>query len=355
MENQQNEAIRYSGYQGEETEFFSPDKKKILIIKLGALGDVLRTTPVLLGIKKKYPDSFICWLTKESALPLLKNNPLIDKLFSYNWETILRLQQEKFDILFNFEIDTPSTIITNVIKAEQKFGYFFNEQGITSYFNPGAKKYLDIAFNDELKKANKESYQKLMFQAGELNYENENYILELPSQRYKTPLPFPKQNNIIGINLASGGRWESKLWDKKELTKLIEKLLSLKMKPLLLGGPEELELLPKLAQELTSLGLEVYYKNTSSSIEEFIHTINECDAIISTDSLGLHISLALKKPTIGLFFTTSASEVEEKPHLKRLQSPLYEKYFYTNEYSPEIGKSISADEVFQALKSLSSS
>jgi len=76
---------------------------KILIIKLASLGDVLRTTPILLILKKKYPQSYLIWLTKENALPLLQNNNLIDELLSFSLENILRLQVEEFEILLSLD------------------------------------------------------------------------------------------------------------------------------------------------------------------------------------------------------------------------------------------------------------
>ena len=62
--------------------------KKILIIKLGALGDVVRTIPILSAIKEKYPNSEIYWLTKKDSVEILENNPNINKIlvFPYNFD-----------------------------------------------------------------------------------------------------------------------------------------------------------------------------------------------------------------------------------------------------------------------------
>jgi len=46
----------------------------ILIIKLGAIGDVLRTTAILPGLREKYPDSLVTWVTKADSFDILKNN-----------------------------------------------------------------------------------------------------------------------------------------------------------------------------------------------------------------------------------------------------------------------------------------
>ncbi|MDD5436991.1 MAG: glycosyltransferase family 9 protein, partial [Candidatus Omnitrophica bacterium] len=70
---------------------------KILIMKLGysetldseiaripSLGDVLRTTPILWALKEKYKDSHISWLVDRQAEPLLRGNPLIDRILVWD-------------------------------------------------------------------------------------------------------------------------------------------------------------------------------------------------------------------------------------------------------------------------------
>ena len=63
--------------------YYSPVGFKVLIIKLDAVGDVLRTTSILPSIKRKFPDSHITWLTKSSSKDLFKNNSFIDSLLIY--------------------------------------------------------------------------------------------------------------------------------------------------------------------------------------------------------------------------------------------------------------------------------
>ena len=91
-----------------ECRFSSPYSKKILIIKLGALGDVLRTTCILPALRKKFgPDILVYWMTNRGCVDILGNNPFIDKVLEYNLENKLRIEQESFDLLFALEIDTP--------------------------------------------------------------------------------------------------------------------------------------------------------------------------------------------------------------------------------------------------------
>ena len=73
-----------------------PIGKKILIINLDAMGDVLMTTAQLPALKKKFPESTIYWVTLKIAAPLLYNNQFIDKVYSFDAESILVLDTSIF-------------------------------------------------------------------------------------------------------------------------------------------------------------------------------------------------------------------------------------------------------------------
>ena len=129
--------------------------KRILIIKLGALGDVVRTLSILPTLKEKFPDSEIYWLTKENALEIFEGNPYTKKVL-----TTKEKIKEKFDILYNFDIEEEALNFTNEIKAEKKYG-FYSDSGYAAAFNSGAQYYLDTVFDDELKKNNKKTYREI--------------------------------------------------------------------------------------------------------------------------------------------------------------------------------------------------
>ena len=58
---------------------YSEYSQRILLIKLDALGDVMRSTALVDGIKKKYPDSQLTWLVKDNAKFFIENNPSLDR------------------------------------------------------------------------------------------------------------------------------------------------------------------------------------------------------------------------------------------------------------------------------------
>ncbi len=68
---------------------YAPRGKHIVVVKLAAAGDVLRTTSILPPLKRTHPDSYITWVTDPAALPLIEFNPYIDRALRFSFEAWL--------------------------------------------------------------------------------------------------------------------------------------------------------------------------------------------------------------------------------------------------------------------------
>jgi len=142
---------------------------KILIIKLGALGDVLRTTTILKPLKKLYPNSHITWITKSNAKPLLKNNKLIDRLLYTDSNYLEYLLNEEFDIGICLDVDNLSATILNLTNAKSKYGFICDKFGRVVPVNNLATEWWLMSLNDELKKQNRKTYYQHMYQICSFN------------------------------------------------------------------------------------------------------------------------------------------------------------------------------------------
>ncbi|MBS3076212.1 NUDIX domain-containing protein [Candidatus Pacearchaeota archaeon] len=322
---------------------------KLVIIKLGALGDVVRTLPLAKALKQKYPEAELTWITNPNAITILENNPHIDKIYSSNEEI-----SETFDKLYNFDIDDEATNLSSNIESKEKFG-FYNSDGFVSAFNLGAEYYLNTLFDDELKKENKKTYQEMMFMVAEIPYNQEHETIYLTKEEIKYGKKFIQENKlfekkIIGINIGASSRWPSKKLHEENLKELIKKLSKHENHIILLGGPNEVEYLETIHKEFQEFP-NIIKNNPSNSLKEFTSIINICDELICGDTLALHLSIALKKPTIGLFFCTSHSEVEDYNLLKKIISPKFDEFFpeKMDQYDEELVKSISCEMILNSL------
>jgi len=323
---------------------------KILIIKLGAKGDVVRTLPILEALKEKYPDSSIDWVTKDNISDLFNNNQKINKIFVLP----CNINQE-YDLLFNFDIEQDATKLAEKVKAKKKYG-FFSKDGFPSAFNLASEYYLNTLFDDELKKSNKKTYQEMMFEAAELNYQKQPINIYLTEEEKEFGNNFIEKNKInkeklIGIHLGSAPRWPSKAWHEEELKKFILLASKAGHQILLFGGPDEIDKHNKIIKEMRDKKITIFENNPRNSNREFFTLVNLCSLMLCGDSFALHVALAFKKPTIGLFFCTSPDEVEDYGLLKKVVSPMLYDFFpeRMNEYNEELVKSIKAEKIFKLI------
>ena len=150
----------------EGCEKYEPMGKRILIIKLGALGDVLRTTPILPELRREHAPCHITWIVEEQSAPLLRNNPHIDRLVVYGPEAIVRAMTERFDVVFSFDKHAGAAGLAAMARAGKKIGFTLDEAtGNISYTAESAEYAYRLGLDDALKfRENVYTYQQMIFE-----------------------------------------------------------------------------------------------------------------------------------------------------------------------------------------------
>ena len=290
------------------------------MIKLGAIGDVIRTTSVLHGLKEKYKGCSIDWVTKKESFDILKNNGLIDRVFMIG-NAKKDLKGEKYDLVICLDDENEACELASGIDSKKIVGAFLDDgkraytEDSSQWFDMGLLSRLGKQKADELKAKNSETYQEIMYRILGLDYKKQEPILALNEDELNFGEGFVQKNNIkkddltIGINTGAGGRWEDKKLSVEKTAELIDKLnKSLKnCKILLFGGPEEIERNEKIRKLAKTKIIDAGCRN---SLMEFASLVNLCGILVTSDSLALHIGVALKKRVICYFYPTSADEIE---------------------------------------------
>ena len=294
---------------------FAASPTRILIIKCRAMGDVLRTTPLLPSLKRKYPLSHVTWLVDGESEELLRHNPYVDRLLSFDLESVLLLLTARFDLLLCLDKEPGPTALAVKVKASEKRGFGLNAYGNLDIFNPAAEYAFRLGVDDELKfHKNTKPYQKIIHEVAELPYARDEYIFELPEKARDKARAFYKRRRLsgrrpaIGLNTGSGSKFETKQWPAEHYLRLIS-LLAEEMHAwvFLLGGPREKELNRFLAQKSRGRAVDT---GTDNSLLEFAGFISFLDLVVTSDTLGMHLAIALKKPVVALFGSTCPQEIE---------------------------------------------
>ncbi len=128
---------------------YRPFGIRILIIKLAAMGDVLRTTPLLRGLKRAHPDSHITWLTEPKVVPMLKGIPEIDRLIPYDHDAVLQLECESFDQLYCFDKEPKGSALAVKVRAARKVGFGLSNYGNVMPLNRESEYTFELGINDD--------------------------------------------------------------------------------------------------------------------------------------------------------------------------------------------------------------
>jgi len=290
----------------------------ILIIKIGALGDVARTSFIAQALKDKYRANKprVVWVTDIRAKPFFVNNPYVDQVVIK--EEKQQLLNESWDLVINLEEDSMNCRFASSLKKKKLIGFYeqsgkiFPTDSVKEWFNMSALG--EKPKNDILKKRNKKTHRQILSEIiGVSQWKKYEPFFRLTNSQRKIASNFMRRHNlvrgdlIVGINTGSADRWPKQLSVEKtaELIDILSKELNAKI--LLFGGPNEIE---RNRQIISLSRSHVIDTGCGNDLVEFPAFISVCSIFITTDSLGLHIALALKRKTVCLVGPTSANEID---------------------------------------------
>jgi heptosyltransferase-2 len=276
--------------------YYEKKTGKLLIVKLGAIGDVIRTTPLLHKLWKEHSDKEIWWVTEfPDIVP-----KSVDRILKLDHKSIIQLQNTEFDVVINLDKDYEACALTKAITAEEKIGYTLLDGKPAPIDDRALPKYLTGLF-DEVSKANTKSYPEEIFEICGWKFEKEEYLIDVVDHYWRIDNDDKK---IIGLNTGCGDRWTSRLIPDSTWIELIKKLQKKGYYPLLLGGAQENHRNEYLADATKAAYLGHF------SLEKFISLINKCDLVVSVVTMASHLAIGLKKPIILVNNIFNSNEFE---------------------------------------------
>jgi len=286
--------------------------KKILVIKLRHLGDVLLTTPVFSSIKKALPLATVDVLINKEAFPVLANNPYVDNILLFDREfksrsLFFKLKYEfafyysvwkkKYDLVINLTDGDRALLITKLSRAQTLVGMQTDNKKTNKKYTHLVKKcHLDrhvveknldairrIGIFPEYKDRNLDFfYQQSPKDSLLLNLAKEEFILIHPTSR-----------------------WRFKCWPEKKVTQLIKRLCDMNKKIVITSGPStnEKAMICKVMDSISNAN--ILNLSGKTSIDDLAYLIHKCRALVCVDSFPFHIASCFKKPVCALFGPTS--------------------------------------------------
>lgn len=296
----------------------------ILIVRLGALGDIIHTLPAVYAIRKKYPEIRIDWIAEARSSEILKNCTFIDSIIEidtkkwrkniYNPSLTLStvkeisniigiMKKRKYHIAIDFQGLIKSGLIAFLSGAKTSAGFDrehlrepLSRIFITNHFSPEKKDVHIIEKNFSLLKSIGIESKVLPFKNG-LRLLGAEDIKEQTLKKYKL-------NEIQGqtVGIYPGGGWQTKLWESGKYASLIQKIQRIKgINVVLIAGKGEDKIISEIIEKLDSKPLCI----TGTSIKELSAILSFVDIIIGPDTGPLHLAAILGTSAVGIFGPSS--------------------------------------------------
>jgi heptosyltransferase-1 len=257
---------------------------RILVVRLGAMGDIIQALPAVASLKQSLPGARITWIVASRWAPLLDGNPTIDRsipLDSMTPSSLLRarreLHSEPFDLAVDFQGLIKSALIAAAARPSRIFGFDRSqarEKPATLFYT-----HATLSTSSHVVDRNLD----LAHDAG------------ATSRTANFPLPpgepdhaLPDGDFVLACPLAG---WGSKQWPLESYAALAKKLGM----PLVVNGP------PSSAGALSRIEGAVPHL---SGIPGLIYATRRAAAIVGVDSGPLHLAAALGKPGVAIFGPT---------------------------------------------------
>ena len=285
----------------------------VLIIKLGATGDMVRTTPLLSQLSGQ-----ITWLTAAKNITLLEN--LTDNLRCFSWEERANVLDSHYDLAINLEDTVDVAQFLRTIECREIFGAYLGSDNSVTY-TASSRGWFDLSLissygrrrADELKLLNRQTYQEMIFEGLGFRFAGETYLVPEPIE---TGL-----SGDVAIAADAGPVWPMKKWAYYD----------------------------ELKQRLENHGLTVNALPQRASLLEHLSDVRNHSCLVGGDSLPMHFALGTTIPCVSLFTCTSPWEIYDYGVQTKIVSPLLEEFFYKRGYDERATTAITVDEVFDAV------
>ena len=294
--------------------------KKIAIVRLSALGDIVNSAIVLQFIKQKFPDAQIDWITEEVFSSILKDHPLISELHTINLkevkkskslsllkDTISKLRSlNKYDIVIDMQGLIKSAIVTKLLgKNRHGFDKNSTRESLASLFYTTTS---NILYEKNVIKRN------CAVIADALNFEISDEMILNKEPIFPVTKSFELLKNTKNIAFVIGASWDSKIYPKESVAKVCDELQE--QCYIIWGNDKEKENAEWICENSDYATLA-----PKLQLNELVSFISNMDLLIGNDTGPTHMAWAQNIPSITLLGPTTTRMIYETPQNIGIKSP----------------------------------
>ncbi len=280
--------------------------KKILIIRLSAMGDVLLTTPLIRCLKQRFPDCKIDFLVKEAYGSLIQNNPSLHSIWKLPsgkgfWAFIhlcRQIRKKKYDGIVDLQMNIRSLIVRFFSRAKVKL----------RYKTWRGRRFLLVHFHWNFYKICLPVPLRFLRTVASWSVRDDGLGLELKvDERAKSVVRsrlaergiYPKDQIVV---LAPGASKMTKRWPSEYFAGLGDDLIQMNYRVVLVGGSQDRSICNRIAEIMENTP-----ENFAGefSLQETASLIDTSILLVSNDTGVMHMGSALQKPVVAIFGPTT--------------------------------------------------
>jgi len=283
----------------------------ILVIKLGAVGDVILSSPAFRALRERFPQARITCLTGPSGAPLMHGCPYVDDVVVYDHKgkdrgvrglgrALMQLRKYHFDKVIDLQNNARSHLLAALCLPRSSYGYRNGKLGLLltdgiKDDQPGlAPVPHQFRILEKLGIAYDEGFRLEMWP----RRDDQDFARELLHGQWIDE----KDHTIVGINLAASQRWPSKNWPVASMAELCDRLAADGIRVIITGMEKDRPVARALMTKARSKPGMIVGK---TNILQLAALIARCRVFVTPDSAPLHVASAMKVPAIALFGPTS--------------------------------------------------
>ncbi|GDX53191.1 ADP-heptosyltransferase [Bacteroidota bacterium] len=308
------------------------DFKTIAICKFKGIGSIIQATPLILTLKKKYPEAKIIFVTTKSHKKFLKLIPVVDEIISLDdssgtklitsfFPFIIKLITRKIEVYIDLEIYSHfSTLVTTLSLARNRFGYYLR----SSQYRMGCNTHM-LFYNIQHPIA--QTYLQFARLLGCTEIENQlwnfNNISENDFSENELLKNFSLKSYLLINPNASDLRLERR-WPSESFIKLIDRI-SERFPDLhigIIGSANEIEYVEQLISKVSKKN-NLLNLAGKTSLPELISLIRNANLFVTNDTGPMHIAMATNTATIALFGPCSPNQYGNHSKVKSIYRNVY--------------------------------
>ncbi len=278
--------------------------ERILIVLLGAIGDVARALPLLHRLRAGYPDAYIAWAVEPAAAPVLAEHPALDARLVFERKDgapaffgfLHRVRTESFDLVLDLQRHAKSGLVSVASRAPVRLGFHrrnakeLNWLASTHTIDPvegrGWKLAQYLRFADFLELPEVPRRFDVMLTADE----------DASVARLLAPLRRPFAAMFLGST------WPSRLWFAEHYATVVDALDARGLATVLVGGADAAALATATVRRTATTPLDL---TAHTSLRESYGVLARAQLAIGPDSGPMHLAAAAGTPVVSLWGATT--------------------------------------------------